>query len=420
MRNVHFRIACSVCRLEVEHPFKGLCPTCGGIVACEYDDATLSATLRAPSGDGLNRWQGVLPVNGPLPSLSEGNTPLLDARRFGKDLGLENLWFKNESRNATGSFKDRGAAVGLAVAREYGARGTLTASSGNAASAVAAYSAASGLDCLVLVAPGAAPNKIQQVLAYGARVLVVRDLFRTRQGLLRMLDETSHRLDLFQIFFWALSNPYTIEGMKTIAYELYAQTGADGPDAVIVPTGGGDLFTGIWRGFGELQRVGLIKRVPRMLAAQASGAAPLANAVRIAGGHVAELEAVSTVASGIRVAFTGDHALRALRESGGAVAVVADEDTLVMQRKLATQAGVWVEPTAAVAVAAIPRFLEQGDLGSDERVVCVLTGAGYKDVSVESMAEVEALLTSEPLPLDSAAVAGHVAVGGPNPRNPDA
>jgi len=193
--------------------------------------------------------------------------------------------------------------------------------------------------------------------------------------------------------------------MKTIAYELHAQTGADAPDAVIVPTGGGDLFTGIWRGFHELQRVGLIKQVPRMLAAQASGAAPLANAVSIGADHVAELQAVSTVASGIRVAFTGDHALRALRESHGAVAVVPDEDTLVMQRRLATDAGVWVEPTAAVAVAAIPRFLQEGKLRPDERAVCILTGAGYKDLPAGSMADVEAFLASEPLPLDSAAVA---------------
>jgi threonine synthase len=407
MRNLHFRIACSVCDMQVEHPFRGLCPRCGGIVVCEYDDATVAATLRAPHGDGLNPWRGLLPVNGPVPFLGEGNTPLLDAHDLGKSLGLENLWLKNEGRGATGSFKERGAVVGLALAKEQGARGTLTASSGNAASAVAAYSAACGLECLVLVAPGAAGNKIQQVLAYGARVLVVEDLFRTRDGLLRILAETSQRLNLFQIFFWALSNPYTIEGMKTIAYELREQCGDDLPDAVVVPTGGGDLFTGIWRGLRELHRVGLIQRIPRMLAAQASGAAPLVRAVSAGAEHIAELDSVSTVASGIRVAFTGDHALRALRESGGAVASVADRDILVMQRMLARQVGVWVEPTAAVAVAAIPQFLAQGDLGADERVVCVLTGAGYKDVPAESTAEVEALLASKPLPLDSAVIASY-------------
>jgi threonine synthase len=393
--------------MQVEHPFSGLCPACGGIVACEYEDATLAEALRPPGGDGLNRWRGLLPVNGPLPFLGEGNTPLLDAHELGKALGLDHLRLKNEGHGATGSFKERGAVVGLALAKEQGARGTLTASSGNAASAVAAYSAACGLECLVLVAPGAAANKIQQVLAYGARVLVVEDLFRTREGLLRILRETSERLDLFQIFFWVLSNPYTIEGMKTIAYELHEQSGDDLPEAVVVPTGGGDLYTGIWRGFRELHRAGLIQRTPRMLAAQASGAAPLAGAVRTGADHVAELDSASTVASGIRVAFTGDHALRALRESDGAVASVSDRDILKMQRALATQAGVWVEPTAAVAVAAIPHFLAQGDLRGDERVVCVLTGAGYKDVPTESTTEVDALLASKPLPRDSAVIAEH-------------
>jgi threonine synthase len=123
--------------------------------------------------------------------------------------------------------------------------------------------------------------------------------------------------------------------------------------------------------------------------------------------YVAELDSVSTVASGIGVAFTGDHALRALRGAGGAVASVSDRDILKMERMLATQVGVWVEPTAAVAVAAIPHFLAQGDVRADERVVCVLTGAGYKDVPAESTAEVDALLASKRLPLDSAVIAGY-------------
>ena len=296
---------------------------------------------------------------------------------------------------------------GAGAGHELGARGTLTASSGNAASAVAAYSAAAGLDCLVLVGPGSAPNKLQQVLAYGAQVLVVEDLFRTQDGLLGLLEEVSQRLDRLLVFFWALSNPYTIEGMKTIAYELWSQTGGELPDAVVVPTGGGDLYTGIWRGFCELRRVGLVDRVPRMLAAQAMGAAPLARAVAAGAERVAQLDTVKTVASGIRVAFTGDHALRALRESGGAVVSVSDQEILAMQRRLATRVGVWVEPTAAVSVAAIPHFLEQGVLRADERVVCILTGAGYKDVPTEARADVESLLAATPLPLDASVVANH-------------
>lgn len=373
---------------------------------CQYDDALLAAALREPpTGSGLNRWIGALPVVGPLPTLGEGDTPLLEAPRLGAALGLGHLWLKNEGRSATGSFKDRGAVVALALARELGARGTLTASSGNAASAVAAYSAAAGLECLVLVGPGSVPNKLQQVLAYGAQILVVQDLFRTQDGLLELLEAVSQRLDRLLVFFWALSNPYTIEGMKTIAYELFSQTGGELPDAVVVPTGGGDLYTGIWRGFCDLRRVGLIDRVPRMLAAQAAGAAPLAQAVAAGSSRVAQLDRVNTVASGIRVAFTGEHALRALRESDGAVVSVPDESILAMQSRLATQTGLWVEPTAATGLAAVPRFLEQGALRPEDRVVCILTGAGYKDVPPEARAEVESLLATQPLPLDAAAVA---------------
>jgi threonine synthase len=404
----HFRLVCAGCQREVEHPFVGRCPVCRGIVECVYELAALAEALPGPTaGAGLNRWVGALPVRGPLPTLGEGDTPLLDAPRLAAELGLRRLSLKNEGRNATGSFKDRGAVVALALAREQGARGTLTASSGNAASAVAAYSAAAGLECLVLVAPRAVPQKLQQVLAYGARVLVVEDLFVNQERLLELLETVSRELERLLVFFWALSNPYTIEGMKTIAYELYVQTGGDLPDAVVVPTGGGDLYTGIWRGFCDLRRVGLIDRVPRMLAAQATGAAPLARAVAAGAARVTQIDSANTVASGIRVAFTGDHALRALRDSGGAVISVADPEILAMQRRLAVHAGIWVEPTAAVAVAAIPHFLAQGSLRADERVVCILTGAGYKDVPAEALADVDTLLAANPLPLDPATVARH-------------
>jgi threonine synthase len=207
----HFRLVCSACHREVAHPFVGRCPACRGIVECCYDDAALAAALHRPAtGAGLNRWAGALPVVGPLLSLGEGDTPLLEAPRLGAELGLEQLSLKNEGRNATGAFKDRGAVVALALAHEQGARGTLTASSGNAASAVAAYSAAAGLDCLVLVGPGSVPNKLQQVLAYGAQILVVEDLFRTQEGLLGLLETVSRRLEMQLVFFWALSNPYPV------------------------------------------------------------------------------------------------------------------------------------------------------------------------------------------------------------------
>ena len=161
---------------------------------------------------------------------------------------------------------------------------------------------------------------------------------------------------------------------------------------MVVPTGGGDLYTGIWRGFCELRRVGLIDRVPRMLAAQAAGAAPLAQAVAAGSARVAQLDRVNTVASGIRVAFTGDHALRALRESDGAVVSVPDESILAMQRRLATQTGIWVEPTAATrwrhpaALAAVgPRILaaqRSGCTAPPSRTAWVLSRADRRHRSV--------------------------------------
>jgi threonine synthase len=397
------RVACSLCQREVLAGTLGGCPACGGILRPEYsDDAVLQLRAVQP-GPGIDRYRCVLPVAGTIPSLGEGDTPLVRSRRLGSSFGLENLFFKNEGRNPSGAFKDRGGATAAALARDAGARGMVTASSGNAAAAIATYAAAAGLRCLILLEPGNPTGKLRQVLAVGAQVLPVQDLFaHGPQSLTKLLTEVATRLDYYLTFIWAPVNPYILEGMKTISYEIAARL-PDAPDVVVCPVGGGDMFTGQWRGYLELKRAGLISKLPRMIAVQSESAPPLLQAFRNKADRVTPLPYASSRLSGLNVPFTGDHALGVIRESGGTAAGVTDDEAFAMQARLGREEGVWIEPTSATPLAALPGLLALGELHADERIVCLLSGAGFKDASLAE-AETEAVSRRHPAPFDASAI----------------
>ena len=246
---------------------------------------------------------------------------------------------RNEGRNPSGAFKDRGGALAAALALEAGASGVVTASSGNAAAAISAYCAAAGLTCLILLEPGNPATKLRQALATGAQVLPVDGIFRHGpQATSDLILQVADRLSYYPAFIWAPVNPYILEGIKTISYEIAAQlTGA--PDVVICPVGGGDMFTAQWRGYLELKRAGVIDRLPRMIAVQSQQAPPLLQAFTADAERVPTLSYANSKISGINVPFTGDHALKAVRESSGVVVGVEDEAVFAMQRRLGQEEG---------------------------------------------------------------------------------
>jgi len=374
------RLRCSTCGSAELLGFVGSCPSCGGILECVYPTEALLCLRESSTGKGLSHYRRCLPVEGPLVSLGEGGTPLIRARNLAEEIGLADLYLKNESINPTGSFKDRGAAVAVTRALADGTRGVLTASTGNAAAAVAAYCASQRIPCLVLLNSGSPVGKLRQALAYGACCIQVEGLFERESGaLIALLTDLSKRLELSLAFFWAPVNPYLIEGMKTIAYETVAQLGGQAPDVVVCPVGGGDGLAGQWRGYQELQRAGIIDRLPRMIGVQSRGAAPLVLSFQKGVDRVLHIEEAHTVASGLQVTFSGDHALRAIRDSGGVAMAVDDDVILRHQRLLARLEGVWTEPSGAIGVAAVSALLQAGLIDSEERIVCVLTGAGFKD-----------------------------------------
>jgi len=378
------RMLCFDCAHEVAMGTMGRCPNCGGVLQPYYPDEAVRQLNDIPPGRGIDRYRALMPVKSPIPSLGEGDTPLLPSKRLGMTLGLRQLYFKNEGLNPTGAFKDRAGALVAALALDAGASGVLSASSGNASSAIAAYCAAAGLKCVILMEPGNPMAKIRQTVAAGAQVIPVEGIFAHGPDALRdFLMAVSERLNYYLGFVWGPVNPYILEGIKTISYEIAARLIAAGlpgaPDVVIGPVGGGDMFAAQWRGWLELKRAGVIDKIPRMIGVQSVSAPPLLHAYQTGAEHVPTLPHAKSKISGINVAFSGDHALKAVRESRGTAVGVTDDEAFAMQERLATQEGIWVEPAGAAPVAALAGLLGRGEIKPDERVVCIMSGAGFKD-----------------------------------------
>jgi threonine synthase len=314
-------------------------------------------------------------------SMGEGWTPLIPAEKYGKSVGSSGLWSKVEGENPSGSFKDRVASLGISLALSWGKKGVFTASSGNAAAAISAYAARAGLECLVLIREDSTPSKLGQIAMYGCKLLRVRGIFQSQQTLARTLEITQKALPSWQNHFvWAPYNPLLIDALKTIAYEIAADCeDSELPDYVVVPTAGGDLLYGIFKGFQELQTTGMISKIPRMIVAQGLHADPTVEAVEAGLDRVLETETADTVAGALRVNFGADHSLVAVRESRGFGMAVSDEEILRAQREIASMEGIFTEISSATALAAVSKAINSGRIQKEDKVVAILTGLGFKD-----------------------------------------
>ncbi|MDR7491031.1 MAG: pyridoxal-phosphate dependent enzyme [Armatimonadota bacterium] len=322
------------------------------------------------------RYRELLPVRDPV-TLGEGGTPLLPLPRLGRAWGIDHLYLKDESRNPTGSFKDRLAAVVVARAREVGAGVVAIASSGNAGAALAAYAARAGLRCVVLTAAGASAPLVTQMLALGA-CLVATPTARDRWTLLRQGVEALGWYPAGNFHDPPVgSNPYGIDGYKTIAFEILADLAWTVPGLVALPVCYGDGLWGVARGFREARRLGLVDGEPRLVAGEVFG--PLARALAEGLDHVPEVPAGPSVAFSIAAGISTYQALRALRE-GGEACVLDDGELLEAQAALGTAEGIFVEASAAAGLAAVRRLAAQRRLPRGAPVVVVATAGGLKDV----------------------------------------
>jgi threonine synthase len=375
------RLVCRRCGAEfpLAPRFLG-CDACragGSAAALEvaYDWAGLRAagTLAAWAGraGGLWRFQELLPLPaGAVPvTLVEGNTPLVRLETPGPG----RIWVKDESRNPTGAFKDRLHAVSVSMARALGFERVTASTTGNHGTSLAAYAARAGLRALVFCDPGAPEVQRRLMQRFGARVVVLADRDAHLERLVRERGwYPSTGLDPLPV-----GAPFGTEGYKTIAYEIYFQLGHRLPRRVLVPTAGGDAVYGPWKGFRELRALGVGEALPAMVAVQAAGCDPIVAAWRRGAREVGVHPAPRTLALSIGDPTGGPGALAAVYESGGSAEAVPDPAIVAAMRRLA-RSGIAVEPAAAAAVAAALAQAARGEIGADDDVVCVLTGAGVK------------------------------------------
>jgi threonine synthase len=366
---------------EVEYT----CPRCGieGILDVEYDDDRIARsfskqTLEASRDASIWRYGALLPVpdDAQRPRLPAGWTPIVEAPTLARELSLSAFFVKDDGRNPTGSFKDRASAVGVTRARWLGRREVTCSSTGNAASSLAGFAAEAGMKAYIFVPASAPEAKVAQLLVYGAKVLLVEgtyeDAFHTCQ---ESVDE----------FGWynrnCAINPYLVEGKKTCGLEIAEQMRGRMPDVVTVALGDGCTTAGIWKGLNEMKRHGVNDRLPRILAVQAEGAAPLAKTFE-RGGEKIEPVAARTIADSINVGAprNGVKALRAVRASGGAIVTASDEAILSWIPRLARATGVFAEPAGVAALAGLETAISRGLVGRGESVLHVATGNGLKDI----------------------------------------
>jgi threonine synthase len=317
----------------------------------------------------LFRYKEFLPVTPktPLFTLGEGDTPLVRAPALEKELDIGQLYFKLEGCQPTGSFKDRGMVVAVAKAIEEGSKALMCASTGNTSASAAAYAAARGLECIIVIPKGKiALGKMAQAIIYKARIVAINGNFDQALKIVRALTD-KHPIALVNSL-----NPNRIEGQKTAAFEIIDALG-DAPNYLFIPVGNAGNITAYWKGFKEYHKAGKSKVKPRMMGFQAEGAAPIVR------GYV--IEKPETVASAIRIGNPASwkKAEAARDESGGIISMVSDAEILAAQKLLAAKAGIFGEPASAASLAGLVKRRKQGMNFSRSRVVCVVTGTGLKD-----------------------------------------
>ena len=381
MSNVS-HLECSVCKKRRDAgQVQGLCE-CGGPLLVRYDlekaQGSWNRDSVASGPPNMWRYAPLLPVRDAnhIVSLGEGMTPILKASRLGETIGANELWVKDEGINPTGSFKARGLACAVSMCKELAIQKVAIASAGNAASALAAYSAAAGIEAHIFIPRDVPQSNYTECRAYGAHVTLVDGLISDCARIIAQRKDAEGWFDIS-----TLKEPYRIEGKKTMGYEVAEQFGWKLPDAIFYPTGGGVGLIGMWKAFDELEALGWISSArPKMIAVQAEGCQPVVRAFQ-KGETVSSLwENAHTVAAGLRVPKPlGDTlSLQALRESHGTAIAVSDEELLDSSIQLASATGIFPAPEGGACLAALKILLANQFLKPDERIVLYNTGTGLK------------------------------------------
>lgn len=384
-----FELACVSCDARWPADVVRYRCACGGVLEVKHAHPAPESRERfetrlaskAPiDRSGVWRFrESVLPVD---PSLictrQEGGTPLYRHASLSAWAGVEDLAFKHEGENPTGSFKDRGMTTGITMARALGQTSVACASTGNTSASMAAYAAQAGMKAFVFIPDGAiAFGKLSQALAYGATTLRIRGDF---DDAMRLVERVASERGIYLL---NSVNPFRLEGQKSIAFELIQDLDGEVPDWIVVPGGNLGNSSAMWKGLMEWHAAGWISRLPRLAIVQARGANPLYRAWTSGAAEVAPVRGAQTLASAIRIGapVSGPKAMRALRESNGVVVDVDDAEILDAKARI-DRAGIGAEPASCTTLQGVRKLRGEGVIRADERVVCVLTGHVLKDPEV--------------------------------------
>lgn len=372
-------LECSRChhREDAATP-KTLCPVCAGTFYVRYDlTAAKGVAVRdsLPDVHSMWRYASVLPDVEPV-TLGEGWTPMLPSRRN------KNVLLKEEGANPTGTFKARGLALAVTMAKHYGLQKLAVPSAGNAGGALAAYAAAAGMEAHIFMPQDVPLANQVECIAYGAHMTLIDGLI---SDCAKIVAERKEKEGWFDVS--TLKEPFRVEGKKTMGYELVEQLGWEYPDAVFYPTGGGVGLIGMWKAFLEMEELGWVSgKRPKMISVQAAGCEPVTKAFREGADASQMFQNAHTLASGLRVPKPyGDYIiLDVVRESGGTVISQTDSEMFASIQDWGANEGILLSPEGAAATAAYDRLIESGFLKASDRVVIFNTGSGNKYTDVLS------------------------------------
>lgn len=359
---------------------------CGSPLLVDYDYMHAAQIIKHDDlekrSGSMWKYKNILPVfdDSNIVTLGEGGTPLFRSETIGLELGMPNLFFKDESANPTGSFKARGLGMAVSRAKELGIKKLIIPTAGNAGSALAAYAARAGLKSLIIMPRDVPAPFLVDCVYHGAEIELVDGNIKDCG---QRAAEKGEKEGWFSVA--TLKEPYRIEGKKTMGYELAEQFGFSLPDAIIYPTGGGTGLIGMWKAFDEMEKLGWIDaRRPKMVSVQAEGCAPIPKAFAEGKNSADEWPNPQTLAAGLRVpSAVGDFLmLQAIRESGGTALAVSDCDLMMQTRELASREGIFSAPEGGACLACLIKLLEMKFIESSDKVVIFITGSGYKYLDV--------------------------------------
>ncbi|HJX91630.1 MAG TPA: threonine synthase [Pyrinomonadaceae bacterium] len=376
-------LECALCGLKHEaHRLLNLCRECGKPLLVRYDLARAKQSLTKESlvsrRSDMWRYREVLPVedDANIVTFGEGWTPLLPAQRLGRSVGVTELYIKDEGQNPTQSFKARGMAAAVSMAKELGVAKLAVPSAGNAAGALAAYAARAGLECFIFMPRDTPRANVVECQQTGAHVTLMDGLITDCGAEVGRRKEAEGWFDVS-----TLKEPYRVEGKKTLGYELAEQLDWELPDVIIYPTGGGTGLIGMWKAFDEMEQMGWIgSKRPRMVTVQASGCAPIVRAFAEGKRFADEFPNAATTAYGLRVPKAiGDFLiLDALRDSGGTAVAVTDDELIKATREIGAAEGIFCAPEGAACLPALRKLIEADQVRASDRVVLFNTGSGVK------------------------------------------